>query len=152
MTTEFLRTFYLLAALTITLALVGLCVAAPWCSTHSHPGWGTALAAGFAPLCHQRAERCFSVWGFPMPLCGRCLGLLLGVALGAVVGFVVHRPWRWYDLALGIGGWALLGVDVAMGGLGLYSGSNLWRLATGAAATFCSLLLIGKMIRCPSLD
>ena len=39
-----------------------------------------SVMAFFAKVCHQQATRCFWWGGFPMAICGRCLGIYLGVA------------------------------------------------------------------------
>ena len=45
-------------------------------------------------ICHQRPERSFKWAGVQMPVCGRCLGLYVSGALGAVVSRVLgtKRP------------------------------------------------------------
>jgi uncharacterized membrane protein len=42
------------------------------------------LYAVFAPLCHQRPERCFFLAGFPLAVCARCTGIYLGAFLGLI--------------------------------------------------------------------
>lgn len=42
------------------------------------------LRAGFAPLCHQLAERSFAANGVPFAVCHRCTGVYLGLALGVL--------------------------------------------------------------------
>ena len=37
-----------------------------------------------AVVCHQRAERSFSLGGQPFPVCARCTGIYFGAALAAV--------------------------------------------------------------------
>ncbi|MFN9691231.1 MAG: DUF2085 domain-containing protein [Vampirovibrionales bacterium] len=37
------------------------------------------VMAFFAQSCHQQSTRCFWWAGFPMAICGRCLGIYLGV-------------------------------------------------------------------------
>lgn len=36
------------------------------------------------PVCHQRPERSFHLWGEPLSVCHRCTGLYLGFALGTL--------------------------------------------------------------------
>lgn len=43
-----------------------------------HDGLREASRALFAPVCHQKAERCIHVAGTPLPVCARCLGIYLG--------------------------------------------------------------------------
>jgi hypothetical protein len=44
---------------------------------------GLAYVAGHA-VCHQRSDRSFHAWGVQLPVCGRCVGLYGGAALGAL--------------------------------------------------------------------
>jgi uncharacterized membrane protein len=46
---------------------------------------------GAAFICHQRAARSFHVGGIQLPVCGRCTGLYLSGAIGALVGWVRSR-------------------------------------------------------------
>jgi uncharacterized membrane protein len=50
---------------------------------------GSGSAAGFlyalfSPTCHQIPERCFSFRGFPLAVCGRCLGVYAGFLAGLI--------------------------------------------------------------------
>ena len=36
-------------------------------------------------FCHRKIDRSFSVWGYTMPLCARCTGILLGFYVGLVL-------------------------------------------------------------------
>ena len=55
-----------------------------------------------AGICHQRPERSFTTGGVRWPVCGRCAGLYLGGALGALSVLVTRSrlarasrmPWR----------------------------------------------------------
>jgi uncharacterized membrane protein len=38
-----------------------------------------ALYAAFAPLCHQAAERSWTVLGYPLAVCIRCFGFYCGI-------------------------------------------------------------------------
>jgi uncharacterized membrane protein len=42
-------------------------------------------------VCHQRPERSFFSCGRQWPVCGRCAGLYLGGAAGALLAFVLRR-------------------------------------------------------------
>lgn len=37
-------------------------------------------------ICHQLPERSFAVWGIPMPVCIRCLGLTIGTVIATLMG------------------------------------------------------------------
>jgi uncharacterized membrane protein len=49
-------------------------------------------AAGL--ICHQRAARSFHLAGVQLPVCGRCTGLYLSGALGAMLGWAASRRVR----------------------------------------------------------
>lgn len=71
-------------------------VAAPWMAAASSPfGAGAYAAAGTywigALVCHQRPERSFHLLGAQLPVCARCAGLYLSVALGVVVARARRR-------------------------------------------------------------
>lgn len=42
---------------------------------HKEKWWGRACM--FVP-CHRKSERCFHIKGQPMPICSRCLSILIG--------------------------------------------------------------------------
>jgi uncharacterized membrane protein len=71
--------------------------------------------AGYA-VCHRITERSFTVAGRQFPLCARCTGMFLGVALTFVVLLLARRG-RWSDLppfpvmAVLIGFIGLMGID-----------------------------------------
>lgn len=50
-------------------------------------GWavGSWVYAFFDPVCHQRPERSFALWGEPLAVCHRCFGLYTGFLAGLVV-------------------------------------------------------------------
>jgi uncharacterized membrane protein len=39
----------------------------------------------FAPICHQNPSRCFTLFGYPLAVCTRCLGIYFGFFLGTIV-------------------------------------------------------------------
>jgi uncharacterized membrane protein len=57
---------------------------------------GVADYAGYA-VCHRISERSFTVAGRQFPLCARCTGMFLGVALTFIVLILAGRG-RWSDL------------------------------------------------------
>jgi uncharacterized membrane protein len=73
-------------------------LALPWlaCARESSlPLLATTGRAAFAlghVICHQRPERSFFSCGLQWPVCGRCSGLYLGAAAGAVLALGIG--WR----------------------------------------------------------
>ena len=76
-------------------ALAGLFVPLAACQRLSlSPPVGAVVHAGYALghlVCHQRPDRSFFSCGQQWPVCGRCAGLYMGAAFGAVGAFVSGR-------------------------------------------------------------
>jgi uncharacterized membrane protein len=51
-----------------------------------------ALYAVGSQICHQRPERSFHLFAAQLPVCGRCIGIYAGAALGSVLA--VGSWWR----------------------------------------------------------
>jgi uncharacterized membrane protein len=105
---------------------------------------GVAMDATFVTMCHRMPERTLVLAGVAMPLCSRCSGIFLGVAVGAIVAWprISMRAWRWVITLAG----ASMVLDVATQDLGLHPPWHPTRLATGfafgyAAAAACILAL-----------
>lgn len=102
--------------------------------------WAISLGASmqwrllFRVMCHGMPSRCLELFGTPMPLCARCVGIYAGMLAGIVVFWAVpllrERVMRGFALA------ALM--PLAVDGLtqlsGLRESTNPLRLATGAIA------------------
>jgi hypothetical protein len=72
-------------------------LALPWlaCARESSSLLAMTGRAAFAlghVICHQRPERSFFSCGLQWPVCGRCSGLYLGAAAGAVLALAIG--WR----------------------------------------------------------
>jgi uncharacterized membrane protein len=62
-------------------------VVAPYAIASHHPALVAAAALvyeGAGLICHQRPERSFHLAGVQLPVCGRCLGLYISGAIGAL--------------------------------------------------------------------
>ena len=88
-------------------------------------------------VCHRRPERSFHVDSRQFPVCGRCTGLYVAGALGAIAGWfgAARAPRRTRRLMI----WAALPTAVSVGAewAGLYDGSTALRalLAVPLGAT-----------------
>ena len=107
-------------------------VAAPYLRSHGSQ-WAPVLYACFAPICHQRPERSFKAFGYPLAVCVRCSGIYLGVLLGLLVypfrrGFEVLRLPTLAALAFVS---APIAIDAAANILGFWNTGPVARLATG---------------------
>ncbi|MBM3297898.1 MAG: DUF2085 domain-containing protein [Candidatus Aminicenantes bacterium] len=56
---------------------------APWLAAHDQDP-ADALYGTFSHVCHQIPSRCLRVFGRPTAVCGRCLGVYLGILAGAL--------------------------------------------------------------------
>jgi uncharacterized membrane protein len=68
--------------------------AAPHALTSRSPrlnSMAAALYQGAGLICHQRSERSFHLAGVQLPVCGRCTGLYVSGAVGAMIAWVVSR-------------------------------------------------------------
>ena len=95
-------------------------------------GWGLDQWYGFQ--CHRDPDRSLHLFGRVLPVCMRCLGIYLGLGMGALV----MRP-RLTVVALRV--WvvaaaALMLADVATIWLGLQPGWSASRLVTGLALSY----------------
>jgi uncharacterized membrane protein len=85
----------LAASLTIGACLwVAAIAAAPYAVSSHNPVLVTAgvmVYQGAGLICHQRPERSFHVGGVQLPVCGRCLGLYVSGACGAVIAWFASR-------------------------------------------------------------
>jgi len=115
-----------------TLAWIAAIFLAPYLRSRSS-GAASFLYAIFAPICHQIPSRCFYFHGFPLAVCGRCLGIYVGFFAGLaaypfVRGFnkIALPPVRLFVLLS-----LPAGIDFAGGLVGAWT-SPIWvRFGTG---------------------
>jgi len=55
------------------------------------PAFVTAVYVATSRICHQKPERSFHSAGVKWPVCGRCSGLYIGGAAGALAWLVMRR-------------------------------------------------------------
>jgi uncharacterized membrane protein len=121
-----------------------LILATPWLASRSPGDDGRLEAAAFAYVigsfvCHQRPERSFHLAGLPLPVCGRCTGVYVGAAIGAVLPLV--RDWR-RRVRVSVRGWRSvltlaivpMAASFVLEWLTPVPVSNLARAATGLVA------------------
>ncbi|MBP7707708.1 MAG: DUF2085 domain-containing protein [Candidatus Aminicenantes bacterium] len=112
---------------------LGLAVLAPWLAARGSAPAARIVYALFSPVCHQLPGRCFALFGRPMAVCGRCLGIYAGFAAGTLVYPFIRgfRPAalpsaRMFALAL-----LPMAVDGLAGVIGLWRSPIGVRAATG---------------------
>jgi uncharacterized membrane protein len=66
-------------------AAAGLVLPGTACLDEHGRGVAALVYMAGSAVCHQRAERSLSSCGRPWPVCGRCSGLYLGAAAGALL-------------------------------------------------------------------
>jgi len=54
---------------------------APYLRSHSRPG-ARLVYSVFSPVCHQLSSRSFHIFGQPLAVCARCLGIYAGFFIG----------------------------------------------------------------------
>lgn len=102
--------------------------------------WAISLGASmqwrllFRLMCHGMPQRCLELFGVPMPLCARCVGIYAGMLAGIVAFWAVpllrERVMRGFAFAAV----APLAIDGLTQLTGLRESTNPLRLATGAIA------------------
>jgi len=99
---------------------------------------GVALDFVFFSMCHRRPARTLVLDGVAMPLCSRCAGIFLGVALAAAIGrpIVSLRTWRWH---FGIA-CALMVLDVVTQDLHLHPVWHPTRILTGVLVGYTMVM------------
>jgi uncharacterized membrane protein len=116
-----------------TLGWLAAIFLAPYLQSRAAGRAAAVLYALFAPVCHQIPGRSFFFRGFPLAVCGRCLGIYAGFLGGLALypflrGFsqLALPPTRLF-LALSLP----IGIDGAGEGLRLWSTPIGLRFATG---------------------
>lgn len=71
------RQLYFITLFLICLWLAGIFLG-PWLESLSAKKSAGFIYAVFSSVCHQIPARCFKFQGFPLAVCGRCLGIYVG--------------------------------------------------------------------------
>jgi len=114
-------------------------VAVPYFLTHNFAVLGFALQRGFALVCHQRPERCFWIFGAPVAICARCLGIYMGAAIGLMV-----RTSRSIAMRLLIVATLINGLDAVTEVVGLHGNWMVVRCGLGLMLGTAGALLIAS--------
>jgi uncharacterized membrane protein len=112
---------------------------------------GTFLDAWFILVCHRLPERTLEFAGVAMPICSRCGGIFLGLAIGAALAWprIGIRQARWALLVAGL----LMLADVVTQDMGVHPPWHSSRIATGALLGWvASSALMAAIIRERRLD
>lgn len=123
------------------LALATAAVAVPFFSTHGFLMTALVLRRGFALVCHQRPERSFWLFGAPLAVCARCLGIYIGAAIGLLL-----RTSRQLALRILIAAAAINVIDAVAELAGLHGNWMIVRFGLGMMLGASGALLISSSI------
>jgi len=68
---------------------IGIIFFAPYLKSHTS-ALGTLIYAFFSPVCHQRPERSFLCFGYPLAVCARCFGIYSGFLAGLLIFPIIN--------------------------------------------------------------
>ncbi len=125
----------------VPVTLSGAVLGVPYFLTHGFGPVGVALQHGFALVCHQRPERSFRIFGAPVAVCARCLGIYLGAAIGLLIGTK-----RSIAMRLLIAATMINGLDAVTELVGLHGNWMGVRFALGLMLGAAGALLISSSI------
>jgi uncharacterized membrane protein len=114
---------------------IGAIFLAPWLAGRGAAGAARVIYFAFSPICHQISDRCFTLGGHPLAVCGRCLGTYAGFAAGLLLyplvrGFSrIALPPAWVFLMSILP----MALDGAAGVAGIWASPIGIRFATGFA-------------------
>jgi uncharacterized membrane protein len=120
------------ATLVITSLWLGAIGAAPYLRSRAS-GVAPLIYSCFSTVCHQIPSRSFHLFGFPLAVCARCLGIYAGF-LGGLVLYPFQRGFSLVRLPKPAFFWfvsAPIVIDAVANRLGFWTGSNFLRFATG---------------------
>lgn len=129
------------------LALAVAAVSVPYLFTHNFLLVALALHHAFSLVCHQRPERSFRIFGAPIAVCARCLGIYLGSAIG-----LLFRTSRRVAIQVLIAAAILNLLDVVTEFAGLHGNWIALRFAFGVVLGAAGGLLISSAIASAVVD
>jgi uncharacterized membrane protein len=115
----------------ISTAILTASVACTWAVAH---GASMRWRLLFRLFCHGMPERCFDLWGVPMPICARCTAIYAGLALAIAAFVLLPRLTEHAARLLLLAAVVPLGVDGLTQLVRLRESTNELRSATGLIA------------------
>ncbi|MEW6735195.1 MAG: DUF2085 domain-containing protein [Acidobacteriota bacterium] len=116
--------------------------------------WAWFIRRSFSPICHQLPSRCFTLWGEPLALCTRCIGIYGGMLIGLII-YPLVRAYRCVDLPPGsflLFALLPMGLDYLLNFLGLFANTPISRSLTGALAGIALAFYLVPAIVCLIVD
>lgn len=120
-------------------ALALAAISAPYLLTHGFVYAAFALQRAFSLVCHQQPERSFWLFGAPIAICARCLGIYLGAATG-----LLFRTSQRIALQLLFAAAALNFADWLTEAAGLHGNWMMVRFVLGLALGTAAALMISS--------
>lgn len=124
-------------SLPIILLILIFLMLPPWLMSNSWFAYGMLFRSAFSSICHQMPDRCFSLFGYPLPICSRCFGILCGSIIGwlslQLFRVVPRLPYRIF-LCISL---SALALDVIDPLFALYPQSGLTRFLSGSFFGLC---------------
>jgi len=115
----------------IPTVIVGAAALCSWAvSQGASPQWRLL----FRLLCHGMPERCLELFGTPMPICARCVGIYAGMLVGIVAFWAVPLLRERIMRAFALAAVTPLALDGLTQLTGLRESTNPLRVATGVIA------------------
>lgn len=112
-------------------AILSASLACTWAIAH---GASMRWRMLFRLFCHGIPERCFYIWGVPMPICARCTAIYVGLALAVAAFALLPRLTERGARLLLLAAVVPLGVDGLTQLVRLRESTNGLRSATGLVA------------------
>jgi len=104
------------------------------CSWAIAQGAPMKLRLLFRLFCHGIPERCLDLFGVPMPICARCVGIYLGMLAGIAVFWAISMPREIVMRRFAYVAAVPLAIDGLTQAAGLRTSTNPLRMATGLIA------------------
>jgi uncharacterized membrane protein len=108
--------------------------AATLCSLAIAQGASMQWRMLFRLMCHGKIERCLELFGTPMPICARCVGIYAGMLLGILAFWAVPLLREKVMRGIAFAAAVPLALDGFTQLLGLRESTNELRIATGLVA------------------
>ena len=122
--------------------LASAAVMTPYLAASGYTLFAAAIFWFFSPVCHQDPARSFWLFGAPVAVCARCLGIYLGAAAGAWI----PAPRRMVLSGLALFA-ALNLADVLMEAAAWHGNWKLTRFVLGAALGLAAGSLVANSVR-----
>ena len=133
----------------LTLALLGMVLAAPLLQAHGYVQAAGLIYGAYSLVCHQIGERSFHLSEHAFAVCARCTGIYAGFSVGVIFYPLIRSlkrptsPGRIWLLAACVP----IALDFSLGFMGIWPNTHFSRFATGAIfGSVCALFVVPGFI------